>query len=86
MILTDYLIEGQNLTGEHSSLIVGTTHFTSISPRIDSVTVNGRSGVMLPPGRWLSTRQKSHSNSSQTGQMPMRSCTASTVSAASPRR
>lgn len=50
MILTDYLIEGQNLTGEHSSLIVGTTHFTSISPRIDSVTVNGRNGVMLPPG------------------------------------
>ena len=34
MILTDYLIEGQNLTGEHSSLIVGTTHFTSISPRM----------------------------------------------------
>lgn len=50
MILTDYLIEGQNLTGEHSSLIVGTTHFTSISPRINSVTVNGRSGVMLPAG------------------------------------
>lgn len=50
MILTDYLIEGQNLTGEHSSLIVGTTHFTSISPRIDSVTVNGRNGVMLPAG------------------------------------
>ena len=50
MILTDYLIEGQNLTGEHSSLIVGTTHFTSISPRIDSVTVNGRSGVLLPAG------------------------------------
>lgn len=50
MILTDYLIEGQNLTGEHSSLIVGTTHFTSISPRINSVTVNGRNGVMLPAG------------------------------------
>lgn len=50
MILTDYLINGQQLTGEHSSLIVGTTHFTSISPRIDSVSVNGRSGVMLPPG------------------------------------
>lgn len=50
MILTDYLINGQQLTGEHSSLIVGTTHFTSISPRIDSVTVNGRNGVMLPPG------------------------------------
>lgn len=50
MILTDYLINGQPLTGEHSSLIVGTTHFTSISPRIDSVSVNGRSGVMLPPG------------------------------------
>ena len=50
MILADYLINGQQLTGEHSSLIVGTTHFTSISPRIDSVTVNGRSGVMLPPG------------------------------------
>lgn len=50
MILTDYLINGQQLTGEHSNLIVGTTHFTSISPRINSVTVNGRSGVMLPPG------------------------------------
>ena len=50
MILAEYLINGQQLTGEHSSLIVGTTHFTSISPRIDSVTVNGRSGVMLPPG------------------------------------
>lgn len=50
MILTDYLINGQNLTGEHVSLIVGTTHFTSISPRINSVTVNGRSGVMLPAG------------------------------------
>lgn len=50
MILADYLINGQKLTGEHSSLIVGTTHFTSISPRIDSVMVNGRSGVMLPPG------------------------------------
>lgn len=50
MILTDYLINGQQLTGEHSSLIVGTTHFTSISPRIDSVTVNGRNGMMLPPG------------------------------------
>lgn len=50
MILTDYLINGQQLTGEHSSLIVGTTHFTSISPRIDSVTVNGRNGMMLPAG------------------------------------
>lgn len=48
MILTDYLINGQQLTGEHSGLIVGTTHFTSISPRINSVTVNGRNGVMLP--------------------------------------
>lgn len=50
MILTDYLINGQQLTGEHSNLIVGTTHFTSISLRIDSVTVNGRNGVMLPAG------------------------------------
>lgn len=50
MILADYLINGQQLTGEHASLIVGTTHFTNISPRIDSVTVNGRSGVMLPSG------------------------------------
>nr|DAL64924.1 MAG TPA_asm: hypothetical protein [Caudoviricetes sp.] len=50
MILADYLINGQQLTGEHSSLIVGTTHFTSISPRINSVTVNGRNGVMLPAG------------------------------------
>lgn len=50
MILADYLINGQQLTGEHSSLIVGTTHFTSISPRINSVSVNGRSGVMLPSG------------------------------------
>lgn len=50
MILTDYLINGQQLTGEHASLIVGTTHFMSISPRINSVTVNGRSGVMLPAG------------------------------------
>lgn len=50
MILTDYLINGQQLTGEHSSLIVGTTHFTSISPRIDSITVNGRNGMMLPAG------------------------------------
>ena len=50
MILTDYLINGQDLTGEHSGLIVGTTHFTSISPRINSVTVNGRNGVMLPAG------------------------------------
>lgn len=50
MILTDYLINGQDLTGEHASLIVGTTHFTSISPRINSVTVNGRNGVMLPAG------------------------------------
>lgn len=48
MILADYLINGQQLTGEHSSLIVGTTHFASISPRIDSVTVNGRNGMMLP--------------------------------------
>lgn len=50
MILADYLINGQQLTGEHSSLIVGTTHFPSISPRIDSVTVNGRNGMMLPAG------------------------------------
>lgn len=50
MILTDYLINGQQLTGERSSLIVGTTHFTSISPRINSVTVNGRNGVMRPAG------------------------------------
>lgn len=50
MILADYLINGQQLTGEHASLIVGTTHFTSVSPRIDSVTVNGRNGVMLPAG------------------------------------
>ena len=50
MILADYLIIGQQLTGEHSSLIVGTTHFASISPRIDSVTVNGRNGMMLPAG------------------------------------
>lgn len=50
MILTDYLINGQQLTGEHASLIVGTTHFMSISPRLNSVTVNGRSGVMLPAG------------------------------------
>ncbi|WEB54179.1 hypothetical protein [Bifidobacterium breve] len=50
MILADYLINGQQLTGEHSSLIVGTTHFTNISPRIDSVTVNGRNGMMLPAG------------------------------------
>lgn len=50
MILTDYLINGQQLTGEHSNLIVGTTHFTNISPRINSVTVNGRNGVMLPAG------------------------------------
>lgn len=50
MILADYLINGQQLTGEHSSLIVGTTHFASISPRIDSVTVNGRNGMMLPTG------------------------------------
>lgn len=50
MILADYLINGQQLTGEHSSLIVGTTHFTSISPRIDSVTVNGRNGMMFPAG------------------------------------
>lgn len=50
MILADYLINGQQLTGEHSSLIVGTTHFTSISPRINSVSVNGRSGVMLSAG------------------------------------
>ena len=50
MILADYLINGQQLTGEHASLIVGTTHFTSISPRIDSVTVNGRNGMMLPAG------------------------------------
>lgn len=50
MILADYLINGQQLTGEHSSLIVGTTHFTNISPRIDSVTVNGRNGVMLSAG------------------------------------
>lgn len=50
MILTDYLIEGQQLTGENASLIVGTTHFTSISPRINSVSVNGRNGVLLPAG------------------------------------
>ena len=50
MILADYLINGQQLTGEHSSLIVGTTHFASISPRINSVTVNGRNGMMLPTG------------------------------------
>lgn len=50
MILADYLINGQQLTGEHASLIVGTTHFTSISPRIDSVTVNGRNGMILPAG------------------------------------
>lgn len=50
MILADYLINGQQLTGGHSSLIVGTTHFASISPRIDSVTVNGRNGMMLPAG------------------------------------
>lgn len=50
MILTDYLIEGQQLTGDNASLIVGTTHFSGFSPRINSVTVNGRSGVLLPAG------------------------------------
>jgi len=50
MILTDYLIDGLDLTGSNSSLIVGTTHFTGFSPRIDSVSVNGRSGVLLPAG------------------------------------
>ena len=50
MILADYLINGQDLTIKHSSLIVGTTHFTSISPRINSVSVNGRNGILLPAG------------------------------------
>lgn len=50
MILTNYLINGQDLIDEHSSLIVGTTHFTSISSRVESVTVNGRSGVLMPAG------------------------------------
>lgn len=50
MILANYLIGGQELTGGHSSLIAGTTHFAGFSPRINSVSVNGRNGVLLPAG------------------------------------
>lgn len=49
-MLTDYRINGQSLSGDGFRLLAGTTHYSSISPRIESVTVNGRNGVLIPDG------------------------------------
>lgn len=42
-----YSLNGQPLDSERMRVIVGTTHYTSLSPIVESVQVNGRSGVIV---------------------------------------
>lgn len=42
-----YSLNGQPLDSERMRVIVGTTHYTSLSPIVDTVHVSGRSGVIV---------------------------------------
>lgn len=42
-----YSLNGQPLDSERMHVIVGTTHYTSLSPIVDTVQVSGRSGVIV---------------------------------------
>ena len=42
-----YSLNGQPLDSERMRVIVGTTHYTSLSPIVDTVQVSGRSGVIV---------------------------------------
>jgi hypothetical protein len=42
-----YSLNGQSLDSERMRVIVGTTHYTSLSPIVDTVQVSGRSGVIV---------------------------------------
>jgi len=42
-----YSLNGQPLDSEHMRVLVGTTHYTSLSPIVDTVHVSGRSGVIV---------------------------------------
>lgn len=48
MIQIQYLIGGQSIMSDDFRLMIGTTFLPTISPRVDSVTVSGRSGVLMP--------------------------------------
>ena len=48
MIQTQYLIGGQSIMSDDFRLRIGTTFLPTISQRVDSVTVNGRNGVIVP--------------------------------------
>lgn len=42
-----YSLNGQQLDSEHMRVLVGTTHYTSLSPIVDTVQVSGRNGVIV---------------------------------------
>lgn len=42
-----YSLNGQPLDSEHMRVLVGTTHYTSLSPIVDTVHVSGRNGVIV---------------------------------------
>lgn len=42
-----YSLNGQSLDSERMRVIVGTTHYTALSPIVDTVQVSGRSGVIV---------------------------------------
>lgn len=42
-----YSLNGQPLDSERMRVLVGTTHYTSLSPIVDMVQVSGRSGVIV---------------------------------------
>lgn len=42
-----YSLNGQPLDSERIRVIVGTTHYTSLSPIVDTVQVSGRNGVIV---------------------------------------
>lgn len=42
-----YSLNGQPLDSERMRVIVGTTHYTSLSPIVDTVQVSGRNGVIV---------------------------------------
>ncbi len=42
-----YSLNGQQLDSEHMRVLVGTTHYTSLSPIVDTVQVPGRHGVIV---------------------------------------
>lgn len=48
MIQTRYLIDGLSIMSDDFRLRIGTTFLPTISQRVDSVTVNGRNGVIVP--------------------------------------